>query len=113
MRFSTAVNHADDLNAWLYRVKTGLIPETRNSMNPDDTKIAFFSADRHLQCITANGMTTKGITAGAAISDNASVISQLTNTISIQNEEAMEPNNLCRKEIERQMERNKKKKITT
>jgi hypothetical protein len=51
--------------------------------------------------------------AGVATLDNASVINQLTNAISIQNKEAMESNNLCRKEIERQIEREEKKKDRT
>jgi hypothetical protein len=31
-----AITHADDLNAWLYGVKTGLISETCYQLNPDD-----------------------------------------------------------------------------
>jgi hypothetical protein len=58
-------------------------------------------------------MTATGITAGTAIINNASVISQHINVISIQNKDVMESNNLCHKEIKRQMERNKKKKDTT
>ena len=42
--------------------------------------------------------------------DNASVISQLTNAISPQNKEAIESNNLRCKEIEKQIEREEKKK---
>jgi hypothetical protein len=52
-------------------------------------------------------------TAGAATLDNASVISKLTNAISIQNKEAMESNNLRHKEIVRQIEREEKKKDQT
>jgi hypothetical protein len=37
---------------------------------------------------------------GAVVINNASVIKQLTNVISLQNKEAMESNNLCHKEIE-------------
>ncbi len=51
--------------------------------------------------------------AGVATLDNASVINQLTNAISIQNKEAMESNNLRCKEIERQIEREEKKKDQT
>jgi hypothetical protein len=45
--------------------------------------------------------------------DNAFVISQLTNSISVQNEEAIESNNLCCKKIERQIEQEEKKKDRT
>jgi hypothetical protein len=111
---ATAVTHADDLNAWLYGVKTGLVPETRQSVNPDDTKIATFCNERHLQCITLNATTATSTRAGGSvIVDNASVISQLTNAISIQNKEAIESNNLPRKEIKRQIEWEEKKKDTT
>jgi hypothetical protein len=51
---ATAVTHAEDLNAWLYRVKTGLVPKTRYSVNPDNTKIITFCNKRHLQCINSN-----------------------------------------------------------
>jgi hypothetical protein len=50
---------------------------------------------------------------GAVVIDNALVISQLTNTISLQNKEAMESNNLCHQEIEWQIEREEKKKDRT
>jgi hypothetical protein len=110
---ATAVTHADDLNASLYGVKTGSISETRYSVTSDDTNIANFCMDRHLRCITANRTTASGITAGAAIIHNALVISQLTNVVSIQNKEAMELNNLCHKEIEKQMECKEKKKDRT
>ncbi len=92
---ATAVTHADNLSAWLYGVKIGLVPKTRYSVNPDDTKIATFCDDQDLQCITSNVTAATSTTArGAAVIDNALVISQLTNAISLQNEEAMESNNL-------------------
>jgi hypothetical protein len=58
-------------------------------------------------------MTATGIRAGAAIIDNALVIIQLINVISIQNKEAMELNNLRQKEIKRQIEHKEKKKERT
>jgi hypothetical protein len=54
-----------------------------------------------------------GNTAGALVINNASVISQLINAISLQNEEGMESNNLLCKEIERQIECKEKKKDKT
>jgi hypothetical protein len=111
---ATAVTHADNLSAWLYGVKTGLVPETRYSVNPNNTKIATFCSNRHLQCITLSIMAATSTRArGVVVIDNASVISQLTNAISLQNKEAMESNNLCRKEIEQQIKREEKKKDRT
>jgi hypothetical protein len=46
------INHADYLNAWLYGIKQGTIPETRYSVLPDDDKIAQFNFQRHQACIS-------------------------------------------------------------
>jgi hypothetical protein len=40
------INHADNLNAWLYGVKQEAIPETRYSVLPDNDKIAQFDFQR-------------------------------------------------------------------
>ncbi|KAL3809165.1 hypothetical protein ACHAXA_004664 [Cyclostephanos tholiformis] len=45
-------NHADDINAWLYGVHCGSIPETRYSVSPDDDKIFKHNALRHASCIS-------------------------------------------------------------
>ncbi len=37
------VNHADNLNAWLYGVRQGTIPETRYSVLPNDGEISQFN----------------------------------------------------------------------
>jgi hypothetical protein len=88
---ATAVTHADNVSAWLYGVKVGLVPETRYSVNPDNTKIATFCNNQYLQCITSNVTAATSTTSrGAVVIDKALVISQLTNAISLQNEEAME-----------------------
>ncbi len=49
------VNHADNLNAWLYGVRQGTIPKTRYSVLPDDNKIAQFNAQWHQACISQGG----------------------------------------------------------
>ncbi len=36
-------NHADNLNAWLYGIKQGTIPEIRYSVLPNDNEIAQFN----------------------------------------------------------------------
>jgi hypothetical protein len=111
---ATAITHSDNLSALLYGVKAGLVPKTRFSVNPNDTKIATFCDNRHLQCITLNVTAATSTRAGGAVAiNNALVISQLTNGISLQNKEAMESNNLCHKKIERQIEREEKKKDRT
>ena len=105
---SKAITHADDLNAWLYGVKMGLITETRYQLNPDDVEISSFCKERHVQCISG------AASAGTAVSfDNSSVISQLTHAISAQNEEAVESNRLRREEIERTINKEEAKKDRT
>jgi hypothetical protein len=110
---STAAHHADNLNAWLYGMKIGLVPKTRYSVNPNDTEIVKFCGDRHLQYITLNTATAAGNTTGALVINSASVISELINAISLKNEQAMESNSLCPNEIERQVECKEKKKNKT
>ncbi len=68
-------------------MKVGSINKTRYSVTPDNIKFSMFCNNQHFQC---NTLTTK-ITnvAGVATLENASVISQLANMISMQNKEAM------------------------
>ncbi len=101
-----AITHADNLNAWLYGIKVGLIKETRYQINPDDSEINSFCKERHAQCI-------KGV-AGVSVSfDNNLVISQLTNAISTQNKEAIESNRLHCQEIEHTINKEESKKDRT
>jgi hypothetical protein len=51
-RNSTATTHADDLKAWLYGIKRGLIPETRYTVISNDNKATIFFDIRHTQCVT-------------------------------------------------------------
>jgi hypothetical protein len=46
------INHADDINAWLYGIHQGTIPETRYSVLPDNIEITNFNTQRHLACIS-------------------------------------------------------------
>jgi hypothetical protein len=103
---SLAITHADDLNAWLYGVNVGSINETRYQINPDDTEVTFFCKERSAQCI-------KGVAGTSVALDSSSVISQLTNAISAQNEEATESNRLRRQEIERTINKEETKKDRT
>ncbi len=50
------VNHADNLNAWLYGIRQGTIPKTRYSFLPKDNKIAHFNAQQHQACISQGGV---------------------------------------------------------
>ena len=59
--------------------------------------------NQHFQSITLT--RTMSNATGVANLDNASVISQLTYTISTKNKEAMESNNLRRKEFEKHIKR--------
>jgi hypothetical protein len=93
---NTAITHADNLNAWLYSVKTGLIHKTRYSVLPDDKEVTAFCKEGCTKCI-------KGVLGHSVSFDSSSVISQLTNAIVVQIEEAMESNNLCHQDIEPQI----------
>ncbi len=113
------VNHADYLNAWLYGVKQGTIPETRYSVLSDDDKIAQFNFQRHQACISRGGFQQiAGVTwatnnQAANVDNHASVLQQLTAAISAQNKEAIESNNLCRNKILRQVSREESKEDRT
>jgi hypothetical protein len=50
------INHADDINAWLYGVRQGTISKTRYLVLPDDVEISNFNADCHLACISLGGV---------------------------------------------------------
>ena len=91
-----AVEHADDLCAWLYGVKAGLISETRYSVNPDDVEVEAFGIERNAQCITSN-LATATRPGEAVMLDGATVISQLTNALTIQNEYLGDANVINRK----------------
>ena len=85
----------------------------RYSVNPGNIEISNFCKDQHLQYITSAMVLTCTRAGGVVVVDNASVISQLTNGISLQNEEAIESNNLRHKEIKRQIKRKERKKDRT
>jgi hypothetical protein len=51
LKTMSAETHADDMCAWLYGVKTGLIPKMRYSVNPDDEEVEAFYVKRHNDCI--------------------------------------------------------------
>ena len=78
---SLALTHVDDLNAWLYGVKMGLINKTRCQINPEDMKVTNVCKECLGQCI-------KGVLGTSVSVNSSSVISQLINAISAQNKEA-------------------------
>jgi hypothetical protein len=39
---ATAITHTDNLSTWLYGVKVGLVPKTKYSVQPNNTKIATY-----------------------------------------------------------------------
>ncbi len=103
-----AVEHADDLCAWIFGVKAGLIPETRYSIDPDDAELEAFGIERATKCVTSNAeMMTRP---GAVALDGATVISQLTNALTIQNEYLGDANLINRKNQVMAEEREEKKK---
>jgi hypothetical protein len=72
----------------------GLINETRYQITLNDSEVMLFCKERSGQCI-------KGVSGTSVALVSSSAISQLTNVISTQNEEATESNRLRRQEIER------------
>jgi hypothetical protein len=107
-RNGTATTHADDLNAWLYGVKRGLIPETRYTVIPEDNEAAIFFNNRHAQCIT--NARRGGLVQGGAVANNDAILQQLTASIAAQGKATTETNDLCRIEIQRQQTREENKK---
>jgi hypothetical protein len=69
-------------------MKVGSISKARCSVTPDDVKVSTNCNNHYLQCFASNMTMTTA--AGAVTLDNALVISQLTNAISVQNEETTE-----------------------
>ena len=79
-------------------MKTGLILETRYLVNPDNTELEDFSIKRAAQCITSTA--TKSTRPGEAVTlDGTTVISQLTNALTMQNEYLSNPNTINRKNM--------------
>ena len=64
------INHADDINAWLYGVHQGTIPEMRYSVLPDDVEISNFNTNHHLACISRGGVQG-GAAQGAVTNEDA------------------------------------------
>jgi hypothetical protein len=112
-------NHVDDLNTWFYGIKQGTIPETRYSVLLNNDKIAQFNFQWHQAYILQGGFQQiAGVTwatnnQAANIDNHASVLQQLTATISAQNEEAIESNNLHQNKILRQVSWEESKKDCT
>jgi hypothetical protein len=110
---TSAETHVSDLCAWLYGVKTGLIPETRYSVNPDDKEVEAFYFKRHNDCIIIS-MESTGPRAGEAlVLDENTVISQ---ALTIQNEHLEDTNVInCKNQIlaeeHKEKEKNRTKKI--
>ena len=95
-----------------FTVKTGLIPETRYSVNPDDIELEDFSIERAAVCITSTASTSTR--PGDAVTlDGATVISQLTNALTMQNECLSNANTINRKNqvIAEQREEQKKERL--
>ena len=95
---NSAIPQADDLFAWIWSVKEGLVPETRYSVNPDDEEVEPFFFKRQKDCISSVSFSVEstGPRAGLALEGNT-VISQLTNALTIQNEFLEDANVINRK----------------
>ncbi len=108
------INRADDINAWLYGVHQGTIPETRYSVLPADVEISNFNANCHLACISRRGVQG-GAAQGAVANKDAfhALIRQLTHGVASQTEVMAESNNIQERFFERQDNREEAKKDRT
>ena len=110
---TSGLTHADDLCAWLYGVKTGLVPETRYTVNPDDAEVEAFNSQRHNDCISLP-IDVVGPGAGNPLTlEGNTVISQLTNALTIQNEYLEDANVINRRNQILAEERKEKEKDRT
>jgi hypothetical protein len=109
-----AINHANDINAWLYGVHQGTIPEMRYSVLPDDVEISNFNANRHLACISREGVQG-GAAKGAVANEDAfhGLVRQLTHGVAAQTEVIAESNNIQERFFKRQDNREEAKKDRT
>jgi len=69
----------------------------RYSVNPDDEEVEAFYANRHNYCIFISTESTGPRTGEALVLDGNTVISQLTNALTIQNEYLEDANVINRK----------------
>ncbi len=98
------VNHADDINAWLYGVHQGSILETRYSVLPDDAEISNFNTEHHLACISRGEGYGRAAQGAALANDDAfqALIRQLTHRVAAQTEVMAEANTIQERFFERQ-----------
>ena len=108
------INHADDINAWLYGVHQGTIPETKYLVLPDNVKISNFNANRHLACISRRGVQG-GAAQGAVANKDAfhALVRQLTHGVAAQTEVMAESNKIQERFFECQDSREEAKKDRT
>jgi hypothetical protein len=108
------INHADNINAWLYGVQQGTIPETKYLVLPDDVEISNFNANCHLACISRGGVQG-GAAQGAVANEDTfhGLVRQLTHGVAAQTEVMAESNNIQEKFFEHQDSREEAKKDRT
>ena len=80
---NSAIPHADDLCAWIWSVKEGLVPETRYSVNPDNKEVESFYSKRQTDCISSVSFSVESTGPRAGALEGNTVISQLTNAVRI------------------------------
>ena len=102
--FPTAEENIEHACLFLFGIGKGLIAESRFSIDPDDAEMKEYAARRHAECIQPP--------AGLELtpSNDPIVLSQLTESISRQNEHSQEANELRRTEISRQIDKESQKK---
>ena len=109
---TSATSLAEDFSFWGYGVRSGLIPETRFRLRPDDSELQAYSKERHEKCILPanNPVGEPGL--GSATADS-SVLSQLNSNLARQNELNEDAIEMRRQELDRLKEKDEAKKDRT
>ncbi len=95
-----AITHTEDLNAWSYGIKCGLIPEIRYFVIPDEKEVADFF---HRLAPSMHQNAGQGLAQGGGVPvDNDAILRQLIAAIAVQNKAATESNDLHQDKIQRQ-----------
>ena len=105
-----AKNHAEDFQLWLYGVLTGKIPETRFYIRPDDGELKNYANARHKECIFSSLEEVEVAASNPTSATSESVLRQLSNSMTLQNETNKETNDLRKLEFERLREKDKTSK---
>ena len=105
-----AKDHAEDFQLWINGVLTGKIPETRFYIRPDDGELKNYANTYHKECIFSSLKEVEVAASNPTSAIFESVLRQLSNSMTLQNETNKETNDLRKLEFERLREKDKTSK---